>query len=354
MNIPYIPGIDKEQMRDRETENRAGRELLLHQLEQASREEMADTILQSESEYQDLIRKYRIALFSTQDCVFEYSFPDDTFIVQKENWNTRFGFIPVNYNEIIYKFYDMITPNEREAFRTIFALESVLQAAREGRETIHYTFPVMISDCSYLWMSFTLVLILSRGELTRLIGCINDVNPQNRDAQITEYMNTHDEITGLLNRYRGEEAVTAFLAEQSPAGKCAFILIDIDNFRTINDTLGHRFGDYVLKMISRKLQDFFGDNAIMMRFGGDEFVVFLKQYSSEKNLTERLDQLRTALNQELLHNDNMLTVELAESFGVSTYPDHGTTFRKLYECADYALYQAKKQGKRNYVIYQSE
>ncbi|MBR1757813.1 MAG: GGDEF domain-containing protein [Lachnospiraceae bacterium] len=293
---------------------------------------------------------YREAFFSTGDCVFEYDLFRDTFTAGREQWSQMFGYVPVNYHEIIDKLQEIITPNEREAFLDIFSLNEVLKQARGGATKIRRSFPVMLTNNSYQWLSFTLLPVTENGQVTMLLGCITDVKPQDRDDQIREYRQTHDELTGLLNRYEGEEAVTRFLAGKGD-GKCAFILIDIDNFRVINETLGHGFGDYVLKMVARQLESFFGDNAILMRFGGDEFVVFLKNYPNRTYLDDQLTKLSDAMNQELMHHDNMLSVDLAESFGVACYPDHGTTFRRLYECADTALYQAKKRGDHKYVIF---
>ena len=298
-----------------------------------------------------MLECYRDAFFSTQDCVFEYDILSDTFTAGRDQWNSLFGYVPATYNEIINKLHQIITPNEREAFLKVFSLPEVLAASRRGIERIRRSFPVMLSANSYQWLSFTIIPLVEEGQVTLLLGCIKDIKPQERDDQLREYRQTHDELTGLLNRYEGEEAVTRYLSE-NPAGKCAFILIDIDNFGTINQTLGRSFGDYLLKMVSDKLQDFFDDADILMRFGGDEFVVFMKNYQNRKHLDERLNALSEAMNQELRLHDDMLTVDLAESFGIACCPAHGTTFRSLFECADYALGQAKKLDDHKFVIFE--
>ena len=89
------------------------------------------------------------------------------------------------------------------------------------------------------------------------------------------------------------------------------------------------------------------EQALLLAAGED-----LPEEDADVPLDERLQALSDAMNQELLHHDNMLSVDLAESFGVACYPDHGTTFRRLFECADYALYQAKKRGDHKYVIFE--
>ena len=262
-----------------------------------------------------------------------------------------FGYVPVNYNEIINKLHQSITPNEREAFLKVFSLNAVRAQAKDGETMIRRSFPVMTSESTHKWFSFTVLPLVEEGQVTMLLGCIKDIKPADRDDQIREYRKTHDELTGLLNRFDGEEAIANYLSKKKE-GKCAFILIDIDNFRTINEILGHGFGDVVLKMVARKLDAFFGDNAILMRFGGDEFVVLMKDYPNRAYLDEQLTALSNAMNQELLHQDAMLQVDLAESFGVSCCPDHGTSFRSLYECAEHALRQAKLRGDHKYVIFE--
>ncbi len=164
-----------------------------------------------------------------------------------------------------------------------------------------------------------------------------------------------DQLTGVLNKRSFEEsAERAFKLENAPE-RYALILIDVDNFKGVNDTLGHAYGDKVLAGVGEILQNVFRADDFLGRLGGDEFCVllYLPNSATENAATlytsEKCKQLCEAFNTNYTGDDNKYKV--SASIGAAFFPQHGTTFTELYKCADKALYESKRKGKDTYTIY---
>ena len=126
-------------------------------------------------------------------------------------------------------------------------------------------------------------------------------------------------------------------------------IIDIDNFKTVNDTFGHTIGDTVLQKISSCLKSNFRSQDIIGRAGGDEFVVFLKNVSSDDLIYEKAELLRDALQNFSLSASETFPISI--SIGISLYPQNGCKYSELFTTADKALYSSKRNGKNRYTFY---
>lgn len=160
-------------------------------------------------------------------------------------------------------------------------------------------------------------------------------------------MSEHDPLTGAYNR-RAFINRFAEICDASEDSRHAFLMIDMDNFRDVNDTLGHVRGDQVLSDVANKLQDTVGENGIVGRIGGDEFAVLLANMRRTKEIIAAAEGICAALSYD------MNGVRVSASIGIAMYPRHGDTFGELYERADAALYRAKGLGRDRFVIYKDE
>ncbi len=157
-----------------------------------------------------------------------------------------------------------------------------------------------------------------------------------------------DLLTDVYNKIATEEKIKEYI-ERFSNQRGVFCLVDIDDFKNINDTRGHAFGDQVLKEIALRLETAFRVSDIVGRIGGDEFLVFVK------NLPEYITAEEEAAKIENVFRDfkigEYVKYSVTASVGVSAYPEDGTTFNELYVNADKAVYIAKKRGKNRAVVY---
>ena len=158
-----------------------------------------------------------------------------------------------------------------------------------------------------------------------------------------------DGLTRLLSKEAGTRDIKEFM-QHNPAMPATFVIFDLDNFKGINDTYGHMFGDVVLAMIGSALRQVFRENDIVMRFGGDEFVMFLPGVGNEQNARASIQKVRILIEQEI---ENLPQAnEISCSFGAAFFPEHSSNYEALFAMADKALYEAKHSGKDTCCIYQ--
>ena len=167
-----------------------------------------------------------------------------------------------------------------------------------------------------------------------------------------------DQLTGVLNKRSFESKVDDALKYADDSVYYALILIDIDNFKSVNDTYGHAFGDKVLAGVGEIMRSTFRAEESLGRLGGDEFCVFM-DISSATDDSERMNLINKKCeelsdgfrNQRFEENEQF---KGSASLGVALYPAHGATFHDLYQKADSALYISKKKGKNTFAIYGEE
>lgn len=149
-----------------------------------------------------------------------------------------------------------------------------------------------------------------------------------------------DALTGLWNRAHTEETVNAMLAEGVSG---ALMMIDMDNFKAINDNYGHIAGDQTLKMFADTLRKYSAEGDVLCRIGGDEFVVFVKDVTSKSEIGNRASDIISDMCYKL--EQCKFETNSSVSIGIAQTPDDGTEFNKLYNSADKALYYVKQNGK---------
>ncbi|OFW75112.1 MAG: hypothetical protein A2201_02095 [Alicyclobacillus sp. RIFOXYA1_FULL_53_8] len=130
--------------------------------------------------------------------------------------------------------------------------------------------------------------------------------------------------------------------------KFALILIDVDNFKDVNDSLGHQTGDDAIQYVAQALNSVLPSPNVVARLGGDEFVAVVPQCPDLATATEIAEKVIEAFEQPFQFGETM--IPLSVSIGVSLFPDHGSTQHALIKHADIAMYEAKQLGRRRYVI----
>lgn len=193
------------------------------------------------------------------------------------------------------------------------------------------------------WLS---VVVLKEGDQTRNhIGIFFDIGERKAAEERLRYLATTDPLTGLPNRQFFMRSVERMLfgAGQS---RIAILLVDLDRFKTINDTLGHALGDRILRETATRLSELVRPESPVARLGGDEFVLALPGGDSEgieSGTLALIDRIGEALRRPFVAGEG--TIHLDASIGVSLFPDDGTTTEELLRTAEIALYQAKEGGR---------
>jgi diguanylate cyclase (GGDEF)-like protein len=158
-----------------------------------------------------------------------------------------------------------------------------------------------------------------------------------------------DCLTGLMNKSTAESAARAYLSRSGTSEKSALFVIDLDQFKQINDMLGHQVGDEALEVIGDTLMKLFRAQDIVGRVGGDEFVVLMKNASDQRIVSRRAALICNTVRQtNLSHYRNTFTC----SVGVAICPTHGITYDMLFHKADEQLYEVKRNGKNGFQIAQ--
>ena len=222
-------------------------------------------------------------------------------------------------------------PRIREFLRNVDDLEADAQSL-EMR--------FLSGDGTYHWMDCQCMLLRGKnGKPQTLFGKLSDVHEQKEKEQELLLKSTTDPLTGILNRAGTENRIRRYL---KPDANGFLFMIDLDNFKAINDNMGHAAGDRLLRQFAQLLKKEFREKDVIGRLGGDEFVVYMagaRDRIAAENKAERLLALCVELG-------DIYTV--SASVGIAAYPRDGRDYAVLYEEADQAMYQAKKNGKNSY------
>ncbi|WP_300390631.1 sensor domain-containing diguanylate cyclase [Fusobacterium sp.] len=199
------------------------------------------------------------------------------------------------------------------------------------------------------WVS-CIIYKINTNDNNKILFVVKDIDQKKKRELELKNRAEKDGLTGLYNsitlRNKIEEALQI---KNFNNLKRVFIILDLDNFKEINDKFGHSYGDKVLIEIAKILKNRFRSNDIIGRLGGDEFVIFLNGVEDYEAAEKYIQCLKIAT--EKVYEKENLTVKISGSIGFSISPDDGSTFEELYTRADLALYEIKKCGKNNYKKY---
>lgn len=180
-----------------------------------------------------------------------------------------------------------------------------------------------------------------------------DITERKKMEEQLLHQATHDNLTGLPNRTLLTDRIQQSIIRARRRGLLFGVLIfDLDDFKFINDSLGHNVGDALLCLVAEKLLGLLRESDTVSRLGGDEFVIILNNYSNEHDLIAKTTQLVEAFSKPITLNDHQLIV--TASIGISIYPKDGIDAEILLKNADAALYHVKDLGKNSFQVYKEE
>lgn len=296
---------------------------------------MQDALARSE-------RRYDTVFAQTQDVIFEWNC-STRVLYCSPNFEKKFGY-PVpgeNFPERVLQ-EGMIAaedaPIMREQFRKL----------QSGKDEDCTEYRIRKADGTFLWCRIIATAVRdASGGLQKVIGMLSDIDTQKKQIQDVREKAMRDALTGLYNRNAAEEFICAYLA--NPAGPAALLVVDVDNFKGVNDTFGHIYGDAVLSDMAYHLQSLARPQDVVGRIGGDEFIVFIAGLQNRGEASLRAQKIGDVFHRSFQENE--LQYEISASIGIAFYPEDGQTYLGLFEKADTATYASKRNGKNRYTVY---
>ncbi len=288
---------------------------------------------------------YREILAQTQTILFDWDVRQDRIMVS-DSWQKTFRFLPPK--EDIYGWFahnPHIHPDDMPLL-----LDRIAALQTDSDQEI-VAIRVAGDRGRYAWYRFRIHGVRnSQGRLTNIAGVITDVDAEKQTERQLKERAERDSLTKLLNKAAGRKQIETYLSYYPTSVSCAMLILDLDNFKQVNDQYGHLFGDAVLAKAAQRIRDQFRHQDILCRIGGDEFLILVRGLSDRGLLESRCRQLLNTITG--LRGQKKLS--LSCSIGIALAPDHGTTYYELFDHADKALYQAKARGKNGFCFYGTE
>lgn len=243
---------------------------------------------------------------------------------------------------------ELVLPDHIPYVAQALSLDTLREAYRQGKESIEVEF-IMDYAGTPKWVS-CVVYGLYSDDHAGAISVITDIDDRKRLELALKQQAERDGLTGLYNSATIRSKVNEILSQQHTLhGQQIFILIDLDNYKLVNDTFGHSFGDQVLIDVAAILNARFRSDDLVGRLGGDEFLIFLRNVNSLDGVSAAIEGLCQSIRRTYRDGDKEVTI--SASIGISSAPDDGTTFEELYKKSDLALYQIKNTGKNGFKRY---
>ena len=289
-------------------------------------------------------RKYALIADISEDLPFEYDFETDT-IAYTQKYHKVFGHEPVipRFRERLGRgeAIDPVSEGFREPFLALDAEKASTEAAPERFLPTH-------SGRKRWFALYSTNILDTLGKPVKSVGALRDIDRQKREQLRLLDKSRTDSMTGLYNKVTTEEEIRIALRDARPGSSGVLFMIDIDNFKDVNDSMGHLAGDSIIMEIARQLRRTFRQDDIIGRVGGDEFHVYMRDVSEIAGIRTRAQSLCSSIR-NLFKNSNIdNAVSVSVGIAVTERP---IAYEDLFRQADVALYHAKGNGKNRYEFF---
>lgn len=263
--------------------------------------------------------------------------------------------INCSYNEFVHRWAaSNVHEEDRDAFLERVSIAELKHAFAMGESEIvcEYRSHRKTEQHAHMEWVETVIHMFQNVE-----GCLSafvyvkSIHERKMEEERLRKLSEIDPLTSINNRYALITRVETYI-RQHPGTLAAMFVIDVDDFKHVNDTFGHTYGDKVLQDLAYKINKVFTKKDIIGRYGGDEFVAFLTDLPSEDYAIHKAEILANEIKMICEANNHHL--ELSNSIGIAFYPRHARNFSTLFEMADNALYLAKSSGKSQFCISKEE
>ena len=288
--------------------------------------------------------RYQIAENLSDDIMFEYD-----IVTDRMDFSPLFTALTGQYPHIS-GFLKEIMQNQSICPKDLPQFRTLLKEYQQGNAEYGIEFRFITKTGENIWHRVKAKIMYdSYGKPSKAVGKAYNIDAQKKEMQRLMDKSQRDPLTNLYNKTATQSQIEDHLANSNIQGKHALMMIDIDNFKAVNDQFGHMAGDEVISKISARLQKLFRTSDVVGRIGGDEFLVFLRDISTDDLILEKASAMCGIFRNTQLagHPD----YKISGSIGIAMYPSDGKTYQDLYQKVDSALYKAKKRGKDCFAFY---
>lgn len=289
------------------------------------------------------LERHKVIMDQATDIIFEWDIEADTLDFSP-NWKKKFGYTPIQNNVS-----RRIPRSSNIDSDGIPALTKVMQEIASGVPYTETELRICNISGVYIWCRIRITTQFdSDKHAIKGIGIITDITAEKQARQELLDLAHHDSLTGLFNK-TAMKALTEREIGKGISGRTqALLIIDIDDFKSVNDTFGHLCGDALLTSVADVLKKSFRSTDIIGRIGGDEFLVYMPEVTNEEAVKSKALTVLNRLS-EICPQKNSAPISC--SIGAAVFPHKSIDYFALYHCADRALYQKKNSGKGGFTLY---
>ncbi|MDO5516490.1 MAG: diguanylate cyclase [Clostridium sp.] len=290
--------------------------------------------------------KYHIICEHVDDLFFQWNSDKDELNVC-EKWRETFKYEPVEDNLL-----ENLVNSKNIYKEDISKIIDMIKKLYEGTKKAESEIRILTKDDTYIWVKIKATGIFDNEDnLKRVMGLVMNINDEKVEKERLIFEAQRDGLTRLYNKTNTEFFIDEYIKEEGKHKSGGLFILDLDDFKSINDKMGHINGDKALTIVAENLRRVFGENNIIGRVGGDEFIVLLKD-ADYNQIVKCAEKIAEVFKNKYADPD--FESDLSTSIGISMYPQDGSSFKELYKNADKALYNTKLKGKNGYCIYNKE
>jgi diguanylate cyclase (GGDEF)-like protein/PAS domain S-box-containing protein len=267
-------------------------------------------------------------------------------------WSDRFKDIlglPPDADPEISRALGCVHPDDRQ----VLLHKGTAYLADDARQRFEISCKIRrASDGAERWIAASAWKRLNAKEgMRRIIVTVRDVTEEKTVQERIQWSASHDPLTGLANRAVFQQELDVAIQNGAATDEgVGLLLLDMDNFKQINDTIGHDAGDMLLKMFAERLREVAPSSGTVARFGGDEFSIVVPRLDDEESLRRLADAILMRMREPFLDKGRLLDCRV--SIGASVFPQHGPSAKTLLKNADLALYAAKSAGRSRLALFE--
>ena len=293
--------------------------------------------------------RYALAVRGANDGIWDWDLGRGT-VYLSPRWKAMLGLGEQDLDDRPSSWRSRIAPDDLETFHS--ALEA---AAVGGEQHFELEHRMLCSDGELLWVLTRGILVRDpQGRVVRIVGSMADISARKRAEESLIYDAFHDGLTGLANRSLFLDRLGVALAglRRSPEQRFAVLFLDLDRFKTVNDSLGHGVGDRLLVAIARRIEELTRPIDTVARLGGDEFALIAGRVADSAAAAHIAERVQEGLTEPFLIGDH--EVYVTASIGIALPDEETADAERLLRDADLAMYRAKAAGRGCYEVFDLE